>query len=236
MSWPGHSAWWLAELDSDPAYEEVVTPLMRDLVAPTEGRYLDVGCGEGRLARALGDEQARFVGLDSSIALLQRAADALAPVAFTLPSLACFRDRSFDGAIVSLVLEHVQDHRHLLAELARVVRAGGVLAMVANHPVYTAPESAAIVDTDGETLWRPGRYFDDGWTDEPAGEERIRFHHRSMAELLTSAATAGWDLDRLVERGPSEGQIERLPMLSEQRHVPRLLGVRWVRRSQAIPA
>ena len=98
---------------------------------------------------------------------------------------------------------------------------------VLNHPMFTAPDSAPIVDDDGELLWRPGRYFDRGYTEEPAGGGRIRFHHRSMAEILNSAADLGLCLEHMVELGPSDAQIERTPVLAGQRHIPRLMGLRW---------
>ena len=40
-----------------------------------------------------------------------------------------FGDGSFDGAVLGEVLEHVEDDRGALAELARVLRPGGVLAL-----------------------------------------------------------------------------------------------------------
>ena len=43
------SEWWLAEIEEDPAYATVVTPMLLDVVRPEPGRtYLDLGCGEGR--------------------------------------------------------------------------------------------------------------------------------------------------------------------------------------------
>jgi hypothetical protein len=103
--------------------------------------------------------------------------------------------------------------------------------LVVNHPIFTAPESAPIHDTDGETLWRPGEYFGTGWTDEPAGDGVIRFHHRTMGELLTSAADAGWSLEHMIEVGVTDEQVERTPWLADQRNIPRLLGCRWVNSS-----
>jgi hypothetical protein len=102
--------------------------------------------------------------------------------------------------------------------------------MVINHPIFTAPDSSPMEEDDGETLWRPGRYFDRGFSDEPAGEEKVRFYHRTMGELLTAASDAGWDLETLDERPASAAQITRNPDLAGQEHIPRLLGARWRRR------
>ena len=169
------------------------------------------------------------VGLDSEASLLATARR-FGPVVLThLPDLGCFAGEVFDGVIVSLVLEHLDEAQAFFVETARVTRPGGVLALVINHPTFTAPGSAPIQEPD-EVLWRPGRYFSRGHTDEPAGEGTVRFHHRPVGELLTLASDAGWDLRRLEERGVTEAQVARHPPLAEQRHIPRLLGARWVRR------
>lgn len=233
MTWEELDEWWISQLEDDPDYEGVVTPLLLDLLGPVSGRkYLDVGCGEGRVMRRLRGEGATVTGVDGAQGLLSRAAGMGPVVLFRLPSLACFADATFDGCVVSLVLEHLSDHETFFTEVARVTRPYGVLALVANHPVFTAPGSAPIQDYDGEILWRPGRYLTRGVTEEPIGPGRIvRFHHRPLGELLTVASEAGWDLRRLVETGPSDGQIERLPNLASQRHFVRLIGARWTRRT-----
>lgn len=218
--------WWLTELASDPAYEDEVTPLVMDLARPT-GLMLDVGCGEGRLMRALAAVGATAIGVDIVPSLLERASEFGGVVRAELPSLDWCSDSVFDGAIVSLVLEHLPDHVLLFDELARVIRSGGVLTLVVNHPIYTAPESAPIQDPDGEVLWRPGRYFGVGYTDEPAGGQTVRFYHRTLGSLLTDASEAGWNLEEITEAGVTDAQVHRHPPLAAQRHIPRLLGVRW---------
>jgi SAM-dependent methyltransferase len=229
VSWSDLSDWWRTELLDDPAYEADVTPLILDLLDASAGeRVLDVGCGEGRLMALLATSGVAPVGVDISQELLGTARTFGPVVRVALPSLATFRGASFDGALVSLVLEHLEDETAFLSELARVVRPGGRLALVVNHPVFTAPESAPIEESD-EVLWRTGRYFDRGYTDEKAGSGSVRFHHRTMAELLNAAANAGWNLTRMVERGATQGQIAHHPPLDRQRHIPRLLGLSWKR-------
>jgi hypothetical protein len=110
------------------------------------------------------------------------------------------------------------------------VRPGGVLALVANHPAYTAPGSGPLVDTeDGEVLWRWGPYMEEGSSEEPAGGGSVVFHHRSLGVLLTTAAGAGWRLERLVEHGVGEQRAAEDPLLAAQQQIPRLLAVRWLR-------
>jgi SAM-dependent methyltransferase len=230
-SWDRLDAWWREEVERDTEYRLEVWPMLIDLLDPEPGyRYLDLGCGSGAVMAALVQRGSRVVGTDSSLLLLMEAAGQGPVVQARLPDLGWVAPTSFDGACLSLVLEHIEEEAGLLAQAAAAVRAGGVLATVLNHPVWTAPGSSPILDDDGEVLWRPGRYFSRGFSDEPAGGESVRFHHRTMADLLNAAADAGWMLERMEERGPAQSAANQDPLLAKQRHFPRLLGVRWRRR------
>jgi SAM-dependent methyltransferase len=105
-------------------------------------RLLDLGCGFGRHAFEAGRRGAHVVALDRADTELKEVRNtfgAMADVgevdesvcvgtvqgdATTLP----FADGAFDRIIASEVLEHVVADSHALAELARVLRPGGVLA------------------------------------------------------------------------------------------------------------
>lgn len=218
LSWTSLTEWWLAEVEQDPAYAEVVTPLLFDVLQPEEGAlYLDLGCGEGRVMRAVAESGATVHGLDINPELARHAAPAMAGDVLQVP----VRSDSYDGVYSVLTLEHIADHEVFLAEAARITRADGVLAVVINHPVWTAPGSTPISDSDGEVLWRPGDYFSNGTSEIAAGEGTIVFHHRSMADLLSAAASAGWSLEQMYEQPHHEYE--------DQAGIPRLLACRWRR-------
>lgn len=227
--WMDLAPWWRDELATDPAYEGEVKPLILDLLGEPEGRrLLDVGCGEGRIMQAVGERGDRPLGLELSLSLA-RDARAHGPVVVArLPGIP-LANASVDGAYSALVLEHLPDHVSYFKETARVVAPGGPLVVVMNHPVWTAPGSSPIREHDGEISWRPGEYFSHGYSDEKAGDGIVRFHHRSMAYLLESAADSGWSLDAMMELGATPQRIRSEPGLIGQEHFPRLLAVRWVR-------
>lgn len=214
--------WWLGEVTDDPAYETEITPVLMGLLRPQpHRRYLDLGCGEGRLMKEVVASGAEVVGVDVSPELARRAS-AHGPVALgRIPDLGFITRDAFDGAFSVLVLEHLDAFDEFFSAAASVVRSGGVLVVVSNHPTWTAPESTPIADTDGEILWRPGGYFDGGYTDQSAGSGFIRFHHRSMSELVNAAATAGWSLEEMQEAPHAAAK--------GQEGIPRVLGVRWRR-------
>jgi SAM-dependent methyltransferase len=232
VTWGDHLvSWWLEEVAGDPAYTNEVIPLLLDLLEPEPGRrLLDLGCGDGRVMAAVAATGAEPVGCDVSRDLAGRAA-AIGPVVVArLPDLGWLRPESLDGAYAVLVIEHLPDAAALFSATARVVRRGGDLVLVANHPAFTSPGSGPVVDPeDGEVLWRWGPYLEDGASDQPAGEHRVTFHHRAMGSLLGAAASGGWALERAVERGVGEAQVEHDALLAAQRHIPRLLAVRWRR-------
>ncbi len=227
-SWDAIAQWWVGEVRDDPAYSDDVHPLLDDLVSGTSGPAIDLGCGEGQGMRFVGHP---VVGTDLSIRLLVEASRTAPVVQARLPDMAWVRPNSFNLAYSVYLVDLIADHRTFFAETARIVRPGGHLVVVVNHPVYTAPGSAPLLDTDGETLWRWGRYFVEGSAPEPAGHATIEFHHRPVAELLTAAAAAGWSLEVMMERGLSSRTIARFPEYVGQENIPRLAGFKW-----ALPA
>ena len=202
MSWAELSEWWLGEVRTDPAYEEVVTPLLLEIMGdPGQGRALDVGSGDGRVMRTLRGQGLYVIGIDLNVELAHHSGSVVGDGA-ALP----FAADSFEVACCVLTLEHIADEVAFFEEVAGVLVADGVLAVVSNHPTWTAPGSTPITDLDGEVLWRPGAYFSAGHSEYETGVRPITFHHRAMAELLNAASRAGLALEKMIERPHHELQ------------------------------
>ncbi len=228
--WIDLADWWMAEAD-DPAYQEEVGPLFLEVLRPQRRQVLlDLGCGEGRIGEGLAAQGVRVVGVDANIELARLASSRHPVFLRRLPDLACVRDAAVDGAYAVLALEHLEDSGRFFAETARVTRSGGSLAIVINHPVYTAPGSGPVIDpTDGELFWRFGDYLSEGRTREPAGDRSVKFIHRPIGTLLTQAAAAGWSLEAVLEQGVGSRAASRDPILAKHRDIPHLMALRWRR-------
>jgi SAM-dependent methyltransferase len=105
---------------------------------------LDAGCGNGRYTRYLlrtADADARITAFDLSPKMLRRARTRLGSsrvthVAADLTRLP-YANASFDAVVCGWVLEHLPDPRPGLAELARVLRPGGKLLLLATEDTLT---------------------------------------------------------------------------------------------------
>jgi SAM-dependent methyltransferase len=107
-----------------------------------DDRILDLGCGEGRHAiTAYMLRNVESVGVDLSLDDLNTTAgrfQEFAEPGNCAKSLALsaadarrlpFPDECFDKVICSEVLEHIPDYRAVLAEIARVLKTGGIFAV-----------------------------------------------------------------------------------------------------------
>src|SRR6185312_682940 len=93
---------------------------------------LDVGCGTGQMSVPLAERGGVVHGIDISLEMIEVARSKVKPSwrATFVKGDACdlpAGDRSFDGAIVSKLFQHIQDWRSACQEIIRVVRPGGYI-------------------------------------------------------------------------------------------------------------
>lgn len=94
-------------------------------------RVLDAGCGKGRFARVLLDENPRasLFTLDLAEAMLRYVPPEMARCAASITAIP-FASASFDCAYATESLEHAIDIEAAVAELCRVVKPGGRIAII----------------------------------------------------------------------------------------------------------
>jgi len=118
----------------------------RHLTAGAKGVVLDLGSGTGRNLPLL-PASVKAVGLDPSLGALERARRRAPTVPLVVGSAEAlpFRAGSFDTVLSGLVFCSVGDPRGGLAEVKRVLRAGGELRML-EHVRSGVPWRARVQD------------------------------------------------------------------------------------------
>jgi len=235
--WETHAEWWIDGFTdgADPEYTEQILPL-----AAAEldgfGRVLDIGCGDGQIARMLAaGERADVVGIDPTWNQIRVAAGRGGGATYaraTADGLP-FADASFDAAVACLVFEHIDAVDAAIAEVARVVRPGGRFAFFLNHPLLQTPGSGWIDDhmiDPPEQYWRVGPYLVETETVEQVElGVYIRFIHRPLSRYLNTLAEHGLALERMLEPAPPQAFLDRAPEYQDAATIPRLLYLRLKR-------
>ena len=122
----GEDYYWLG--GQNDIVESLFRPALRAAPPGNGGppRLLDLGCGAGFLLRRF-EDTAVGIGSDFSLEALAHARKAGSRRVLSSDSTALpFRSGTFDGVVCLDVLEHIEDDRAALREIARVLRPGGV--------------------------------------------------------------------------------------------------------------
>jgi SAM-dependent methyltransferase len=229
--WEQHAGWWQREFTdgADPEYEEQILPLV-DLHLGGARRVLDVGCGEGQVARRLVGHGVEVVGLDPTWAQLREAVARGGGPGFALSvaeQLPC-RDASFDGVVMCLVLEHLDPFEPAISEIARVLEPGGRFLLLLNHPFLQTPGSGWIDDHIlEEQYWRVGPYLlDDARLEEVAPGVELPFMHRPLSRYVQVMGEMGLLIDSMDEPAPPPGFLAEAWEYTAAASIPRLLVIR----------
>ncbi|MHB1988396.1 MAG: class I SAM-dependent methyltransferase [Acidimicrobiales bacterium] len=236
-NWDDLSAWWRASFSNgaDVEYEAQILPLAESHLAGCR-RIIDVGTGEGQLARRLAARSPRpslVAGVDPSAGQLANACGQgggplyLRARGERLP----FAPGSFDGIVCCLVIEHVDDPDGVLVEMARILEPGGRLVLLVNHPVVQGPGSGFVDDRVlGQRYWRIGPYLPEQVVIEEVDPGvPVRFSHRPLSRYINPLCENGLVLTRLEEPEPPLEFLSDSIDLGLERSMPRLCLMRFER-------
>jgi SAM-dependent methyltransferase len=217
---PGHDSYWRFHRDR---FLELL---------PRPGRLtLDVGCGEGRLARDLKERGHSVRAFDASPALVEaaRSADPSLDVAKADAGALPLEDGASDLVVSFMVLMNVDDLGSVVSEAARVLEPGGRFCIAITHPINTAGEFEAR-EPDSPFVIRES-YFEPHRNDLRAERGGLTMTfvdlHRPLQAYAEALEQSGFLIERIREIGDDEEPPQRESQL-RWRRLPLFLHLRAV--------
>jgi len=173
-------------------------------ILPSPGRLtVDIGCGEGRLARHLRHLGYEVVGIDASPSLVAaaRATDPSTKLLLADAAALPLADGCADQAIAFMSLQDIDAMPTAVREVARILRPGGRFCLAIVHPLNsagrfetTAADAPFIIRGD---YLGPFEYSDV----VERGGLTMTFHsqHRSLESYFSALEEAGFVIETLRE-------------------------------------
>ena len=215
-SWGASADWYdnYLETNKDSYQEKVIAPNLIRLLDIKKGmRILDLACGQGFFSRKFAALGATVTGADISKELIA-AAEKRPPAggakiefhATPADKLGFAQGESFDAATIVLAIQNIENMQAVFGEAWRVLRPGGRLILVLNHPLFRIPKrsswgydasqttqyrriDAYLSSTTNKILMHPG---------QKESEATISYH-RSLQEFFKALNKAKFAVTRLEE-------------------------------------
>ena len=231
--WENYAQWWIDGFTegTDPEYVEQIIPLAVEELE-NFNRVLDVGTGDGQIARVLASKGSTVIGVDPTQAQIVVAAQRGGGPSYMRSGASALpiASSSMDAVLACLVFEHIDDLDDAITEVSRVLRPGGRFAFFLNHPLLQTPDSGWIDDhmvDPPEQYWRLGPYLVETATVEEVEKDVfIRFVHRPLSRYVNALIANGLTIERMLEPSPPEGFLDRAPEYRLAHTIPRLLYLR----------
>jgi cyclopropane fatty-acyl-phospholipid synthase-like methyltransferase len=201
-------------------------PLVLQELAPVTGKHvLDLGCGEGYVARLVAQAGAQSVfGIDISSEMVGRAQAAASgapcPMTFKSGNATDFRDyprEQFDRVIAVFMVSYLS--RAEMTEVFRIVRSrlapGGRFIFTVPHPFlpYTRrpQEKPVYFDSKGRNYFAGVDESYEGYIWRRDGKAvPVSYMHKTFADYFNSLAAAGFQtLPKIIELTVTEEHLAR---------------------------
>lgn len=221
---------WARPVGHDHFFWELNLPAFLPLLPTPSGRCLDLGCGEGRVGRALSARGFDVTGIDASATLARAAATVTGGSPSAVADAACmpFAGHTFELVVAFMSLHDVEEMDRALVEVARVLRHGGVLCAAIVHPFFSAGLVAPPDRSNSHD--RRASYYDVRPYSETVEHDgvAVTLHsvHRPIEAHVDAVTGAGLTLETIREPRPTARYLASHPDAAFLDRVPLYLHYR----------
>ena len=211
-SWGASAEWYdnYLETNKDSYQEKVIGPNLLRLLEIKKGmKILDLACGQGFFSRKFAVAGAVVTGADISKELIAAATKRSPDIAFhatPADKLGFAQGETFDAVTIVLAIQNIENMLGVFAEARRVLKPGGRILLVLNHPVFRIPKRSSWgFDESQNTQYRRV----DGYLSNATSKilmhpgqkesEATISYHRSLQDFFKTLHKAGFAVSRLEE-------------------------------------
>jgi ubiquinone/menaquinone biosynthesis C-methylase UbiE len=212
-SWNKVASWYDELLKGDDSYQaKVVVPnLLRVLNIKKGENIYDLACGQGYFANIFAHEGANVIASDLSKNLIETAKkntkekiNFYITPAHRAPFL---KDDSIDTVVIVLAIQNIENVGDVFAECNRILKKGGRIVLVLNHPSFRIPQGSDWYFENGtqsrvvSQYLSPSKIFIDMTPGEKNPKKKIKTisFHRSLQDYVKIFNKNGFVVSRLEE-------------------------------------
>ena len=217
------------DLLEQPAMANLLPDLRRKSV-------LDLGCGFGRNCLDFINRGAiHVVGIDISekmlnVARSESSNEKIEYINMSMTDISQLNEK-FDFVYSSLAFHYVENFAKLISNIYSVLNDGGFLQFSQEHPIVTATNNNVGGMINYDENGNPVSYTFSNYNQ--SGQRVINWfvdgvekYHRTMGEILTAVADAGFIIKNVCETCPTKEVIEKYPFMEREYIKPNFLIVK----------
>ena len=211
--------------EGDVWHRTLIFPGILKVIGQIKGReILDVGCGNGSLARILARMRNHLTGVDGSPGIIAhaKAREAARPLGVTYhatdaANLTMFDVNSFDLVTSCMALMDMPDAASAIKEMGRVVKRTGRCVMLFSHPCFDIPNASSWLSEWGFghepvislRLQRYREVFSEWLRWSMTEDHEMLAHHRPLSWYFHAIREAGLAVTMLDEPQPTKEFLEQ---------------------------